>query len=61
MIVMLCISGPQFPGKGGVRPSYMTADQQGVQLPYYQRGTTENTKELINGDGRTDKRLGFVW
>ena len=53
--------GPQFHGKGGIRPSYMACDQTGVQLPYYQRGTTEETKENIYGDGKTYKRLGFVW
>ena len=53
--------GPVFPGKGGVRPSYMVCDQSGVQMPNYQRATTDNVKQNIYGDGRTDKRLGFVW
>jgi len=53
--------GPTFPGKGGIRPSYMTSDQSGVQLPLYQRDTTEETKDLIHAGGDTDKRLGFVW
>lgn len=53
--------GPVFPGKGGVRPSYMTSDQSGVQLPYYQRDTTNSIKNDINGDGISGKRLGFVW
>ena len=53
--------GPLFVGKGGIRPSYMSCDQNGVQLPSYQRGTTEEVKEIINGKGNTDKRLGFVW
>jgi hypothetical protein len=53
--------GPVFPGKGGVRPSYMTSDQFGVQMPNYQRGTTDEVKENIFGKGPTSKRLGFVW
>ncbi len=53
--------GPVFPGKGGVRPSYMTSDQTGVQMPNYKRGTTDDVKKGIYGDGGTDKRLGFVW
>jgi len=53
--------GPVFPGKGGIRPSYMVSDQSGVQLPNYQRDTTDGIKKDIYGDGRTDKRLGFVW
>ncbi|KAK2148070.1 hypothetical protein LSH36_518g02010 [Paralvinella palmiformis] len=53
--------GPVFPGKGGIRPSYMTSDQSGVQMPNYQRGTTDEVKESIYGKGPTSKRLGFVW
>ncbi|XP_074659514.1 cilia- and flagella- associated protein 210-like [Tubulanus polymorphus] len=53
--------GPQFPGKGGIRPSYMVADLSGVQLPNYQRDSTNETKETIYGDNQTNKRLGFVW
>ena len=53
--------GPVFPGKGGIRPSYMVSDKSGVQLPNYQRDTTDGIKKDIYGDGRTDKRLGFVW
>ena len=53
--------GPVFPGKGGIRPSYLTADKSGVQLPHYVRGTTEETKQTIEGDAGTTKRLGFVW
>ena len=53
--------GPQFPGKGGVRPSYMVNDQTGVQLPNYQRDATVSVKKDIYGDGTTGKRLGFVW
>lgn len=53
--------GPQFPGKAGVRPSYQTADNQGVQLPNYKRDSTDKVKETINGDGNTHNRMGFVW
>ena len=53
--------GPVFKGKGGIRPSYMVSDQSGVQMPNYQRGTTDETKRAIYGNGRTHKRLGFVW
>jgi hypothetical protein len=53
--------GPQFPGKGGVRPSYMVQDKTGVQLPYYQRTTTDNVKQQIYGKADSKARLGFVW
>lgn len=53
--------GPVFPGKGGIRPSYMTSDQSGVQMPNYQRATTDEVKQNIYGKGPTSKRLGFVW
>ncbi|CAH1789509.1 unnamed protein product [Owenia fusiformis] len=53
-------AGPVFEGKGGVRPSYMASDQSGVQMPNYQRDTTEETKSNIYGEA-SQKRLGFVW
>jgi len=53
--------GPVFKGKGGVRPSYMVNDQSGVQMPNYQRGTTDEIKTQIYGKNNTNKRLGFVW
>ena len=53
--------GPVFPGKGGVRPSYMTSDHNGTQLPSYQGDSTDSVKSDIYGDGATMKRLGFVW
>ncbi|KAK7110491.1 cilia- and flagella- associated protein 210-like [Littorina saxatilis] len=53
--------GPVFPGKGGVRPSYMAKDKTGVQLPHYQRVTTENVKQEIYGKADSKARLGFVW
>ncbi|XP_076461037.1 cilia- and flagella- associated protein 210-like [Babylonia areolata] len=53
--------GPVFPGKGGVRPSYMVQDKTGVQLPHFQRVTTENVKQAIYGKADSKARLGFVW
>ncbi|KAL8587022.1 hypothetical protein ACOMHN_023412 [Nucella lapillus] len=53
--------GPVFPGKGGVRPSYMALDKTGVQMPHYQRVTTENIKQQIYGKADSKARLGFVW
>lgn len=53
--------GPVFPGKGGVRPSYLVQDKTGVQLPHYQRATTENVKQEIYGKNDSKARLGFVW
>ena len=46
--------GPIFEGKGGVRPSYMTMDSTGVQMPCYQ---SKNKGALVN----TQKRIGFNW
>lgn len=54
-------SGPVFPGKGGVRPSYMVADKSGVQMPNYQRESTSEIKSISTGSGQSNKRLGFVW
>nr|KAG5693818.1 hypothetical protein BaRGS_004426 [Batillaria attramentaria] len=53
--------GPVFPGKGGVRPSYMANDKTGRQLPCYQRTTTEEVKQQIYGKADSKARLGFVW
>lgn len=53
--------GPQFEGKGGIRPSYMVMDKTGKQMPHYQRDSTEDTKDSINGKAPSKKRLGFVW
>lgn len=53
--------GPTFPGKGGVRPSYMVCDNSGVQMPHYQRDSTNDTKEQIYGKNPSKNRLGFVW
>ncbi|XP_039254986.1 cilia- and flagella- associated protein 210-like [Styela clava] len=55
--------GPSFLGKGGVRPSYPVSDSTGVQLPKYQRETTESVKSQyeVKDPVRAKKRLGFVW
>ena len=53
--------GPVFPGRGGVRPSYMVSDNSGVQMPNYQRDSTNETKNNIYPEGSSNKRLGFVW
>ncbi|XP_005104825.1 coiled-coil domain-containing protein 173 isoform X2 [Aplysia californica] len=53
--------GPTFPGKGGIRPSYMVSDKSGVQMPHYQRDSTNETKQQIHGKNPSKNRLGFVW
>lgn len=53
--------GPVFEGKGDVRPSYMTADGQGTQLPCNGRTDTEYFKETVHGPAGSKNRLGFVW
>lgn len=54
--------GPVFDGKGGIRPSYLTNDRVGVELPYYQKGSTDEVKYAhIGKPSNTRKRLGFVW
>ncbi|KAI8793239.1 cilia- and flagella- associated protein 210-like [Biomphalaria glabrata] len=52
-------SGPVFSGK--VRPSYLVNDKSGVQMPHYQKESTEETKLQINGCSPSKNRLGFVW
>ena len=54
-------TGPIFPGKGGIRPSYMVSDKSGKQMPHYQRDTTNEVKENVYGKAGSKKRLGFVW
>ncbi|KAH9520065.1 hypothetical protein Btru_059855 [Bulinus truncatus] len=51
-------SGPVFSGKGGVRPSYLVNDKSGVQMPHYQRDSTEETKVMINGS--SPKRFSLI-
>ncbi|XP_033639467.1 coiled-coil domain-containing protein 173-like isoform X1 [Asterias rubens] len=54
--------GPVFEGKGGIRPSYLVNDHTDVELPHYQRNSTDNVKYSHAGNtGKTSKRLGFVW
>nr|CAB3228274.1 coiled-coil domain-containing protein 173 [Phallusia mammillata] len=55
--------GPTFDGKGGIKPSYLTADGYGVQLPNNQRTSTQSIKSKSDhGEaGKAKKRLGFVW
>lgn len=55
--------GPNFFGKGGIRPSYPVSDATGVQLPKYQRSTTESIKSQYEAKDpvKAKKRLGFVW
>lgn len=54
--------GPVFDGKGGIRPSYLANDKSGVELPYYQKGSTDSVKYAhVGKSSNTRKRLGFVW
>jgi len=54
--------GPVFEGKGGIRPSYLVNDYTDVELPHYQRNSTDEVKYSHAGNtGKTSKRLGFVW
>ncbi|XP_022099019.1 coiled-coil domain-containing protein 173-like [Acanthaster planci] len=54
--------GPVFDGKGGIRPSYLVNDYTDVELPHYQRNSTDEVKYSHAGNtGKTSKRLGFVW
>ncbi|XP_071491246.1 cilia- and flagella- associated protein 210-like [Diadema antillarum] len=54
--------GPVFEGKGGIRPSYLTMDRGGIELPNYQKASTEEVKYAhVGKSSNTTKRLGFVW
>ncbi|XP_033106191.1 coiled-coil domain-containing protein 173-like [Anneissia japonica] len=54
--------GPVFEGKGGIRPSYLVQDKSAVELPHYQKGSTEEIKSLhVGQSANTRNRLGFVW
>jgi hypothetical protein len=55
--------GPIYEGKGGIRPSYLTADGYGVQLHNKQRSSTDNIKSKSDRGvaAVAKKRLGFVW
>ena len=55
--------GPRFSGVGGLKPSYMTCDETGVQMPNYsQRKSTLELKKKFNLQGnKAKKRLGLIW
>lgn len=55
--------GPTFDGKGGLKPSYPVSDATGVQLPKYQKDSTEEIKShyQTKDSSKAKKRLGFVW
>jgi len=47
----------------GTRPSFLSTDGYGVQLPTYQKDSTENVKKFYtpNDMEHAKKRFGFVW
>lgn len=55
--------GPVFVDKGVVRPSYMTADRDGKEMPNTYGVSTSEIKGITDGGeaGGAKKRLGFVW
>ncbi|KAK1165691.1 coiled-coil domain-containing protein 173-like [Acipenser oxyrinchus oxyrinchus] len=52
--------GPVF---GGLRPSYLAQDITGVELPNYNRSTTQDIKAIYDTDDiqKSRKKLGFTW
>ena len=52
--------GPQFEGNAGYRPSYITCDATGVQLPHYLKDDVMHSREYGHV-GKSGKRLGFGW
>ncbi|MGH0147967.1 UNVERIFIED_CONTAM: hypothetical protein FKN15_040968 [Acipenser sinensis] len=52
--------GPVF---GGLRPSYLAQDITGVELPNYNRSTTQDIKAIYDTDNiqKSRKKLGFTW
>lgn len=50
-------------GKAGVRPSFVSGDHYGVQLPTYQKNSTEEVKSVYGSKdvSHAKKRFGFVW
>lgn len=50
-------------GKAGVRPSFVSGDHYGVQLPTYQKNSTEEVKSIYGSKdvSHAKKRFGFVW
>ncbi|MBN3300281.1 CC173 protein, partial [Amia calva] len=57
------LGGGLGPVVGGVRPSYQVQDNTRVELPNYNRSTTQEIKEIYEtGDIQlAKKRLGFTW
>ncbi|XP_069472267.1 cilia- and flagella- associated protein 210 [Ambystoma mexicanum] len=55
--------GPVCAERGGIRPSYMVKDGSGVELPSFQKGSTQQIKELHDpcDINRSRKKLGFTW
>lgn len=53
--------GPQT--SGGLRPSFVSTDSHGVQLPTYQKDSTDDVKAIYGSKdmGHAKKRFGFVW
>lgn len=53
--------GPQ--NNGGLRPSFVSTDSHGVQLPTYQKDSTDDVKAIYGSKnmGHAKKRFGFVW
>lgn len=48
---------------GGIRPSFISTDSHGVQLPTYQKDSTDDVKGIYGTTnmGHAKKRFGFVW
>lgn len=68
--------GPEFPGKGGIKPNYMTKDKFGTELHSFGpsrilpavngshttgKGKSQRVRGLGQQEGDTKKRTGFVW
>ncbi|KAK6483107.1 coiled-coil domain-containing protein 173-like [Huso huso] len=52
--------GPVF---GGLRPSYLAQDITGIELPNYNRSTTQDIKAIYDTEDiqKSRKKLGFTW
>lgn len=55
------IASQVVPGRAAQRPDYVVSDETGGELPSFQTCGTDASKQTINGNGDTNKRLGFVW
>jgi len=51
--------GQVFPGRGPLRPSYLSVN--GTQLGTTQRYSTDEVKRKLQGEAGTTRRLGFVY